>query len=154
MLKSSVNLAKITLKVFLFVFCILFALTAYSFAGGSTDYDDLLSKFPDDVLTFKALEQILEFDKDDVWAETHIGSNVSMKFAGMRLGPYYVCAKQKYGQNLLVLVIFTTENMFIDKKERLTEYPDNRTVFIKEKLIGVRIEAASATNPFHRCYER
>lgn len=129
------------------------ALDFPALAGGSMGYNDLRAKFPDDKLLFETLEQVLDIE-DGVWAFTRIGPCISPKFGAMRLGPYYVCARQKSGERLFVLVTIATENTFIDKKGRRTESPDRRTFRIEEKMIGAQIERGSKKHPNYPCYER
>jgi len=124
-----------------------------AFAQGSLSYSDLREKFPDNKIMFDTLDHLFDIsDNHLVMADIRIMSKRSDKFSGMRLGPYYVCAKQKYGEHLPVRLKFTTEYIFIDKQgkehDEHFDWNDKNTKEIKENLVGVLIEDANSKNYF------
>lgn len=149
------NAVKVSIQFCFLIMLLLSISVSQSLAGGSLPYEDMRAKFPDEGVTFSMLEDAFDIYKDDVFAQIRVLSDhPNKRFGGMRLGPYYVCAKQKNGKHLLVLITLTTENTYFDKRKRRQKDFYENTAFIKENIIGVRVEAASETNPFHRCYER
>lgn len=126
--------------------CILF-FSSSACAEGSLSYAELREKFPDNALMFASLEEILEFSQSVTGLR--IMSNQSEKFSGMRISPYYVCAKQKYGLHLPVRVTFRADTIFTDKNGKETQgIHDKRSVKIQERMVGALIEENSSSTYF------
>ncbi len=117
---------------------LIFCLSGFAYAGGSLAYSELREKFPDDGVLFDTLESALDFN-ESAFAIIRIMWGQSEEFSGMRLGPYYVCARQKYGDQRHVLVVFETEVDFYDKDGKTGDILDKDVARIRETLSGVRI---------------
>jgi len=126
-------------------------LASNAFAQGTMFYEDLRDKFPDNKIMFETLEQTLDMSQS-VFASIRISPMRGEKFAGLHLGPYYMCSKQKQGAHLPVRLIFTTKYIFIDKHgkkhDEHFDWDDKNTKEIKEKLVGVLIEDVNSKNYF------
>ncbi|SHN57530.1 hypothetical protein [Desulfovibrio litoralis] len=141
---------KICTSVLISILCVVF-FSSSVLAEGSLSYTELREKFPDNNIMFESLEETLEFSQCVIGLR--IMSNLSEKFAGMRVAPYYVCAKQKYGSHLPVRVTFNAETIFIDKNGKETKgIEDKRSMGVKEVMIGVLIEEINSNKFFpHDC---
>lgn len=134
-------------SIFSVAICVVL-LSSSAFADGSLSYADLREKFSNQLM-FETLEQAVEFS-ETVHARIRIQSARSEKFAGTRLGPYYVCARQKYGKRLPVRVIFTTKNIFVgnDGKKNDEDCDYDAIAEIQEELTGVLIEGTGSDKFF------
>ena len=115
--------------------------THTSFAGGSIHYDELVEKFPENKLLFDTLGHTLEFD-GTAFAAIRLGSSVNEALAGLRLGPYTVCARQKYGEKLPVSVTINTSYYFLDKNSNKQNKINKNSANAKETITGIMINKA------------
>lgn len=112
--------------------------------GGSFGYDDLRGKFPADAAVFDGLEILLGFS-DAVIADVRIMSKVEDDernriwndvFAGVRLGPYSVCAREKLGGRRPVRVVFLTAYSFLDEKGGVWSFRKSTLSITRRTLWG------------------
>lgn len=96
---------------------------------------------------FETLESALEFSSE-AFAAVRIMSGLNQTLAGRRVGPYYVCARRKFGSRDYVRVIFDTRAEFIGPGGQKSEFPEEDSREIRETLMGVRILAAKSPEYF------
>lgn len=83
-----------------------------------------------------------------LFARIGIMSSLNEELAGPRLGPYYLGARQKYGQRLYVRVIISTAFYFLNAEGQKSDYPEPDSVSFKETGTGILVRSADSPDYF------